>query len=33
MRLLGAKTTKTLDAGKFDGGEEDGGGINEINME
>ena len=33
MRLLGAKTTKTLDAGKFEGGEEDGGGINEINME
>ena len=33
MRLLGAKTTKTLDAGKFDGEEEDGGGINEINME
>ena len=26
MRLLGAKTTKTLDAGKFDGEEEDGGG-------
>ena len=33
IRLLGAKTSKTLDAGKFDREDEGGDGINEINME